>query len=134
MTAVRSQPCSACPYRLDVPSGVWDPSEYEKLRPYDRPTGEQPLAGFSCHATPEAYCHGWAVVHMNRGSSFELLALRLSPVDIDVPAASVPMFDSGNDAADWGQQDHDNPSAQACAVIARLTRKYPRIREGSDAQ
>ena len=29
---VRSQPCSSCPYRKDVPSGVWAHHEYEKLR------------------------------------------------------------------------------------------------------
>lgn len=123
---IRSQPCSACPYRLDVPSGVWDASEYDKLRPYDRPTGDQPWAGFACHATPEHFCHGWAVVHMRRGRRYELLALRLLP-EMEIPDAGVPLFDSGTDAADWGQQDHDNPSTEAIEVINRLIRKYDRL-------
>ena len=36
-------PCGSCPYRKDVPSGVWAVSEYLKLVEYDRPTGEQPV-------------------------------------------------------------------------------------------
>lgn len=64
----------ACPYRKDVPSGVWDASEYDKLPAYDAPTAEQPFAPFACHATPEKLCHGWAVCHSNRGSAFELIA------------------------------------------------------------
>lgn len=28
----RKTPCASCPYRKDVPSGVWEASEYEKLR------------------------------------------------------------------------------------------------------
>ena len=30
-------PCGSCPYRQDVPSGVWAASEYEKLPAYDAP-------------------------------------------------------------------------------------------------
>jgi hypothetical protein len=61
---------------------VWAWDDYEKLRPYDAPTGAQPTAGFSCHATPEHYCHGWAVVHSSRGHEYELLALRINwPAD-----------------------------------------------------
>jgi hypothetical protein len=125
---IRSQPCSACPYRVDVPSGVWAPEEYDKLRDYDKPTGDQPLASFACHATPDALCHGWAVVHNNRGHRFELLALRVHP-DNPVPDEAVPLFDSGNDAADWGQRDADDPSPEAHEVMARLMRKYPRLRD-----
>lgn len=130
---IRSQPCSACPYRLDVPSGVWDPREYEKLRDYDRPTGDQPFAPFGCHATPEHYCHGWAVVHTSRGNAFDLLALRLLGIE-DIPQAGVPLFDSGNDAADWGQRDADDPSPAAHEVVARLMRKYDHLREGTERE
>ncbi|MEV6909068.1 DUF6283 family protein [Amycolatopsis sp. NPDC051071] len=44
-------PCRSCPYRRDVPSGVWDISEYEKLARYDRDTGEQPTGLFQYHLT-----------------------------------------------------------------------------------
>ena len=33
---VRPKPCASCPYRCDVPSGVWHPDEYAKLEVYDR--------------------------------------------------------------------------------------------------
>lgn len=125
--AVRKEPCSTCPYRLDVPSGVWAAHEYEKLRPYDLPTAEQPMGTFGCHATPEHYCHGWAVVHSNRGHHYDLLALRIWHPEGGIPAAAVPLFASGNEAADWGQSDIEDPSPEAHEVMQRLLRKYPRL-------
>lgn len=123
MSAIRSQPCSACPYRTDVPPGVWADDEYTKLRLYDAPTGEQPLAAFACHATPEHFCHGWAVVHTSRGHEFDLLALRLVGCP-PMPESTVPLFASGNDAADHGQAD---PDEDAVKVMDRLLAKYPRL-------
>jgi Family of unknown function (DUF6283) len=126
--SIRSQPCSACPYRRDVPSGVWAVSEYEKLREYDEPTGDQPFAAFGCHATPEALCHGWAVVHSSRGHEHDLLALRLlgSP---PIPEPGVPLWSSGNEAADHGQAEIEEPSMEAMETVDRLTRKYPRLEQ-----
>ncbi|WP_336794377.1 DUF6283 family protein [Gordonia malaquae] len=49
VTSPAPRPCESCPYRRDVPSGVWAESEYEKLRAYDAPTGEQPVRLFLCH-------------------------------------------------------------------------------------
>ena len=128
MSEVRSQPCSACPYRLDVPSGVWAFTEYEKLRRYDEPTFDQPLAVFVCHATPDHYCSGWAVCHTARGNEFDLLALRLagSPT---IPEISVELFESGNDAADHGQLEIDHPTRESIRVQHRLLRKYERLRK-----
>lgn len=128
MTEVRARPCSACPYRRDVPSGVWAPEEYDKLRDYDAPTMNQPFAGFSCHATPEFYCHGWARVHSSRGHAFELLALRLDPPQAWPPDSGVPMFDSAQEAADWGQRDAADPGAAALAAMDKLTRQHERLR------
>jgi len=127
---VRTQPCEACPYRCDVPSGVWATEEYDKLRAYDLPTGEQPVATFQCHATPDFYCHGWAVVHSNRGRAFELLALRLAllngPVGMVPPI--VPLFASGNEAADHGQRDIAKPKPRARKTMKKLVQRYPRLR------
>jgi hypothetical protein len=128
MSEVRSMPCSSCPYRRDVPSGVWAWHEYEKLRDYDAPTGEQPPAVFACHATPEALCHGWAVCHTNRGNEYDLLALRLWPPPGGVPEAGVALFSSGSAAANWGQADIEQPSDEARATTGRLLRKYDRLR------
>jgi hypothetical protein len=110
---------------------VWDRAEYDKLRAYDAPTGEQPFAAFACHATPEHLCHGWAVVHSNRGHEFDLLALRLLH-NPPVPEPGLPLFASGAEAADWGQRDDTEPSLEARLAIDRLMRKYPRLAEASE--
>jgi hypothetical protein len=127
MTEVRREPCSACPYRRDVASGIWAHEEYEKLRDYDAPTGYQPMGAFACHATPDHFCHGWAVVHTSRGSEHDLLALRLHG-DPEIPAPAVPLFGSGNEAADHGQADVEAPSPAAVETAAKLLRKHPRLR------
>lgn len=127
MNEVRSQPCSACPYRRDVPSGVWEHHEYEKLRAYDVETFNQPTAPFACHATPEHYCHGWAVVHTSHGNEYDLLALRMHGYP-EIPPPGVPMFASGNEAADHGQADIDKPSTEAVTTSKKLQRKYERLR------
>jgi len=123
---VRSNPCSACPYRCDVPSGVWSYEEYEKLRDYDNPTMDQPFAYFACHATPEHLCSGWAVVHTSRGHEYDLLSLRMIGYP-DIPATTVELFSSGNQAADHGQAEIEEPSTAALETADRLVRKYPRL-------
>jgi hypothetical protein len=121
-------PCSSCPYRRDVPSGVWAAHEYDKLRDYDAPTCEQPFSVFACHATPEHYCHGWAVVHTNRGNEYDLIALRVARDGYPaIPEAGVPLFDSGNEAADHGQADILEPTPEAKGTVAKLMRKYERL-------
>ena len=130
MTAVRSQPCSSCPYRTDVPSGVWSYHEYEKLREYDEITPDQPFATFACHATPEHYCHGWAVCHTSRGNEYDLIALRIWPPQGGIPEAAVPLFDSGNEAADHGQANIEDPDEDAIKTSERLLRKYERLQRG----
>jgi Family of unknown function (DUF6283) len=126
VTEVRSNPCSACPYRCDVPSGVWEHHEYEKLREYDNITPDQPFAPFMCHATPEHLCSGWAVVHTSRGHEFDLLALRMIGYP-DIPVPTVALFPSGNEAADHGQAEIEAPSTEALEAVDRLLRKYPRL-------
>lgn len=129
MTAVRKRPCPACPYQQNVPSAVWTVEEYAKLVRYDAPTGEQPMGAFACHATPERHCHGWAVVHSNRGHEFELLALRFKPPEGGIPKAAVKLFASGREAAEHGCRDllRRTLSPEARTAIERLLR-YPRFR------
>jgi Family of unknown function (DUF6283) len=115
---------------MDTPSGVWSYSEYEKLREYDNITPEQPMAPFHCHATPEDLCHGWAVVHTGRGHEYDLLALRVFPIEGEIPTSPVPLHPSGNAAADYGQEDIEEPSEEATAVAERLLRHYPRLTRG----
>ena len=118
MTEVRPRPCSTCPYRRDVPPGIWAAEEYHRLRDYDRPTGQQPVAGFACHTTPDEFCHGWAVVGSSRGHENDLLALRLHHARVPPPA--VPLFGSGAEAAAHGLAGIEAPPPAAVKAIARL--------------
>jgi Family of unknown function (DUF6283) len=126
MSKIRPTPCEACPYRCDVPSGLWAAHEYEKLREYDAPTAQQPFAAFHCHASPEVICSGWAQVHQNRGHENELLALRIHPSG-PLPPRVVELFESGNAAADHGMAEIHDPSPESLAMIARLVAKHDRL-------
>ncbi|RPI09106.1 MAG: hypothetical protein EHM63_05230 [Actinobacteria bacterium] len=128
MIKTRSEPCSACPYKRSTPSGVWAAHEYDKLRGYDELTGELPFAVFACHATPDHHCHGWVAVHMNRGHENELLALRVSPTDFIPDKDDLRFYESGNEAADFGQRDVENQTPVAAAAVEKLLRKNPRLR------
>lgn len=122
---IRRLPCPACPYRCDVPSGVWSLDDYAKLVPYDAETFAQPPAAFACHATPERFCHGWALAHTSRGHEFDLLALRLYPAEI--PPLVVPLFASGREAAEHGVRDINHPGPAAIEAMKRL-RRHPHLR------
>ncbi|MET9779244.1 DUF6283 family protein [Streptomyces sp. NPDC006367] len=126
-------PCTYCPYRLDVPSGVWSEEEYAKLPLYDRPTYEQPVRVFRCHVHDRdsergTVCGGWAGCH----DGDELLALRVGIIEggITVETAEairdyvspVPLFASGAEAAAHGMRDVENPSPEAVAAMRKLKR------------
>lgn len=108
---------------------MWHFDEYEKLREYDRPTGEQPPGGFRCHRSPDMYCAGWAFVHVKYNPpGYELLAFRISPPEGDLPALShADVFMSGNSAADYGQADIERPSPAARRAIERLIEHNPAL-------
>jgi hypothetical protein len=121
-------PCGSCPYRRDVPSGVWDASEYAKLPDYDAPTALQPPGLFLCHQADGRVCAGWAGCHDGN----ELLALRLaalqgmSPQEIAATrgyTSPVPLFGSGREAAEHGMAGIDDPGPKARRAIERLAPK-----------
>lgn len=115
-------PCGSCPYRRDVPSGIWEASEYAKLPAYDGGTGDQLVQGgtalFYCHQNDGPLCAGWAGCH----DTDHLLALRLNPVHPDTfgYVSPVPLFASGAEAAAHGMADIDAPGPAARAAIAKL--------------
>ena len=115
------QPCGSCPYRRDVPSGLWSPEEYAKLPAYDGQTWEQPTSLFMCHQRDGCLCAGWLACH----DTDHLLALRLHCVD---PSAfgyvsPVPVFGSGAEAAAHGSADIDAPGIAARRMIVGLERR-----------
>lgn len=122
-------PCSSCPYRRDVPSGVWKAVEYEKLLAYDRPTGEQPIGIFHCHRQDGRVCAGWAGCH----DMDHALAIRLGAADgrLDEETlvaildyeTSIPLWESGEAAAAHGMEEVQDPGPEARRVIDKLTRE-----------
>ncbi|MFI1585749.1 DUF6283 family protein [Embleya sp. NPDC020630] len=127
------RPCDTCPYRRDVPSGIWAPEQYAKLPPYDAPTPAQPAALWQCHvidrdAPGARVCAGWVGCH----GGDDLLALRLALLDGRIDAdtrwaaieytSPVPLFGSGAEAAAHGLADIDLPGAAARAAIDKITR------------
>lgn len=125
-------PCKLCPYRRDVPSGVWAEEEYEKLAKYDGEIIEQFKKGatglFLCHQHNNALCSGWLGCH----GPAELLAMRLHHERVQPEAyddeTDVPLFSSGAEAAAHGMREIEEPSRAACRTIDRLT-KVPKRRK-----
>lgn len=128
-----STPCGSCPYRVDVPSGIWAPEEYEKLPAYDQPTALQPVGVFMCHQVDGRICAGWAGCH-DMGES---LGVRLARAQDDLTpqvaealyayTTTTPLFPSGTAAAEHGLADAQNPSPAARRAAAKiLTRRRAR--------
>ena len=114
-------PCGTCPYRRDVPAGIWDRSEYVKLPPFDGQTWEQPTALFFCHQNDGHLCAGWVGCH----DTVNLLSMRINrvhPSTFDY-VSPVPLFASGAEAAAHGLSRIDNPDARAKRAVVKLERK-----------
>lgn len=120
-------PCKSCPYRQDVPSGVWDQSEYDKLPGYDGGMIDQLAAGtagvFMCHQQDGRLCAGWVACH----GAENLVAFRFRGAeahpDVWDYATKVPVFESGRAARNHGMRDLESPGPQARKTIDRLLRK-----------
>jgi len=127
---VAKAPCKSCPYRRDVPSGVWAASEYERLPAYDGNMGEQAWAGgrrlFDCHQSDGNLCAGWLACH----GPDKLIALYLTPYI--VPDAvwdyttRVKLFKSGAQACAHGLRAIKWPAARARRMIDQLLRQRAR--------
>lgn len=117
-------PCGSCPYRKDVPSGIWERQEYEKLPLYDAETTMQPLGVFMCHQRDGCICGGWLMTHDRE----HLLALRLQHQNLDPSvwnyAPKIEVFESGAAAAVHGIAGIDDPSPDAQRKIAGLIRQF----------
>lgn len=124
---VAKAPCKSCPYRRDVPSGVWAEDEYHKLPRYDGEIAEQVFNGawgvFDCHQRDGHLCAGWVACH----GADNLLAFRMTREDIAPEVydykSPVPVFSSGQESCDHGLKDIREPGAAAKRTITRLSRK-----------
>lgn len=118
----RPRPCASCPYRCDVPSGVWARSEYEKLPGYDGDMAQQRPNVFMCHQTDGHVCSGW----LGHKDPLDLLAVRLgiSFGTLDPSCADysteVPLFGSGEEAAEHGMAEIVRPGESAKQAIEKI--------------
>lgn len=123
------RPCGSCPYRCDVPPGVWDAVEYAKLPAFDGPTYTQPPSVFLCHQEDGRLCAGWAAVHDMADSLGLRLAVSrgdLTPAEVQEVIdyeTDVPLFESGAEAAAYGVAAVSMPPASALRVIEKLRGK-----------
>lgn len=121
----RVNPCGSCPYRRNVPSGVWHEEEYMKLPAYDNEMAEQPTSVFMCHQGDGKACAGW----LGYRDPYDLLAVRLSVATGRMDPScmnytgNANLFDSGAEAAAHGMRDMENPSPAAMAVMGKIERK-----------
>jgi hypothetical protein len=123
-------PCKSCPYRRDVPSGIWEEEEYEKLSKYDGEIIEQFKKGatslFLCHQHNNALCSGWLGCH----GPDALLAMRLHFERVEPEAynyeTDVALFSSGAEAAAHGMKEIAKPSSSALRTIDRLGKAQER--------
>lgn len=126
-----ANPCGSCPYRRDVPSGVWELDEYMKLLPYDLETHEQPHSVFMCHRQDGRLCAGWVAVH----DMYHCLAFRLATAtgkldgdDVQVVLdyeTETPLFDSGKEAAIHGVREIAKPGSAARRIMEKLQPARP---------
>lgn len=125
-------PCGSCPYRKDVPSGVWDEEEYAKLPLYDKPLPEQPPSVFMCHQQNGRLCSGWVACHdmeESMGLRIAIICDRIVPDDIDPIfdyTTPIEVFASGAEAAEHGRAEIMAPGEGAGRVIDKLNRKRGR--------
>ena len=123
-----ADPCPSCPYRRDVPSGVWAASEYDRLPGYDGPISDQVTCGawasFGCHQGDGTVCRGW-LGHRDPG---DLLAVRLAILRGELPPdaygyeTAVPLFATGKEAAEHGRRDIAAPGERARQAASKIVR------------
>lgn len=128
-TVPAKNPCGSCPYRKDVPSGVWAAEEYDKLPAYDNETASQPPNVFFCHQQDGRLCAGWVAVHdMDHSLGFRIAcAIGVIPRE-DQEAVldyttTTPLFASGEEAAEHGKAEIDAPSERASRTVERILKK-----------
>lgn len=118
-------PCGSCPYRKDVPAGVWAAHEYEKLPAYDGGTVEQLMNGatglFYCHQQDGKLCAGWVGCH----DMDHAFAVRMNPIAPEAHeyVSPVPLWPSGQAACDHGLSGVDDPDPKARRLIGKLSIK-----------
>lgn len=123
------RPCDSCPYRRDVPSGVWSAAEYERLPPFDKPTYEQPVGVFMCHQSNGRACAGWVGCHdMQQSLGLRVAGMMGMLSEATIQAildyvSPVPLFGSGVEAAAHGLARVAEPGLDAAKAAYKVARR-----------
>lgn len=119
----RRNPCASCPYRRDVPAGIWHADEYAKLIGYDGDTSYQSPEWFGCHGDEgEHVCAGW----LGHRDPADLLAVRIGLINGFLDHAvltyrtTVPLFATGAEAAEHGMSGITAPDDRAIEAMAKI--------------
>lgn len=118
-------PCPTCPYRRDVPSGVWAEQEYVRLKEFD---DQRKISAFLCHnggsdpKTNRTLCRGWVEVH-NQNWGVRLALCQVEWNDANSKPTKVPLYKSGAQAMKAGLRKLNQPSREARAICDKLARK-----------
>lgn len=120
------EPCSSCPYRKDVLSGLWHPSEYAKLPAYDDGVSWS-LGTFLCHQTNatgrKTVCRGWLTVAADSiAVRIAILKGEVAVEQRDAPVAT-PLHKSGAAACAAGMRGVRRPGRKARALGDKLLQK-----------
>lgn len=124
-----TRPCSSCPYRRDVPSGIWSKQEYDKLPEFDRPGWAQPPKAFFCHLDNGRLCAGWVGCHDMMESLGLRIALAVGLISAEDAEAAldyvspVELFASGAEAAAHGCRDIEHPEPEAIRAAQKLGKR-----------
>lgn len=123
-------PCGSCPYRKDVPSGIWHRDEYDKLLIYDKEIVDQLMASagaFMCHQRDGKLCAGWLGCHGANLATLRLGAAGIGGERYDPSVftyeTSVPLWESGAAARAHGLKDNKRPKPKAVRMMNGLRRK-----------
>lgn len=125
---IAHRPCSTCPYDKATPAGIWDASEYRKLRRYDGDIKDiSDLAIFMCHqqnATKiPTVCRGWLLVHPDHVAvRLGIAKGQLNPEKVYAPS-TVTCYATGAEACAAGLKGIRKPSKAAKVAIGKLIRK-----------
>lgn len=123
------RPCDTCPYRRDVPAGIWHPDEYAKLARYDLPAGWQPTGVFLCHQDNGKLCGGWVGCHDMANTMSLRVAAQLGMLNLDELEETlnyltpVALFTSGTEACVHGLSGVDDPSEEAIAAACKMLKR-----------
>lgn len=127
----RREPCEQCPWRADLPTGVF-PAEAFRL---SAPTSyDAAMSTFACHMSgteKAATCAGFLLRNADNNLGVRLAAMR-GDVKRPITDGGFPLYDSYRDMAVANGVDPDDPVLAECRGNQDDWRPARRAKRGSD--